>query len=211
MLPHKIYNMKKIILSFVLTFIYINANAQDILEKVTKEVCSCTSGKIESLKKSSPDGIKMQLGLCILSSYTEHKTEIVAKYGEIMEKDGAMEKLGEDIGMKMVTICPDVLMSIASTGGFSDDDSAKVAEPKTIEGEISDIKTDQFVTIQIKDKNGRAYSFLFLNYFETASLFTNNEIKKKDKISVTYTETELYDTKEKEFRYFKVITQLDKK
>jgi hypothetical protein len=203
--------MKKIILSSVFTFIFINANAQDILDKVTKEVCSCTAGKVESMKTSTPDAIKMQLGLCILSSYTNHKPEIVAKYGEVMEKDGAMEKLGEDIGMKMVTICPDVLMSIASTGGFADDDSSKVAESKTIEGEISDIKIDQFVTIQIKDKNGRAYSFLFLNYFETASLFTNNEIKKKDKITVTYTETELYDTKEKEFRYFKIITQLDKK
>lgn len=204
--------MKKVFLSIILLSTFHTGYSQDALTVVTKEVCSCTEGKKETLKTATPDGLKMQLGLCILTSYTAHKTEIVAQYGEVMEKDGAMEKLGEDIGMKMVTICPDVLMSIAAIGGFDEDEVATpVTEEKKIEGEISEIKTEQFVTIQVKDKNARAHNFLFLDYFETASLYTNGEIKKGSKIIVTYSEYEMFDAKEKEFRYYKVITQLERK
>ena len=210
MQAHKIYNMKKIFLIAITILSFNNARSQEILTTVTKEVCSCTEGKKELIKTATPENLKLQLGLCILTSYTNHKTEIIAQYGEIMSKDGAMEKLGEDIGMKMVEVCPDVLMSIASAGGFNNT-ADEVKQTKTIEGEITDIKTEQFVNVQVKDKNSRVYNFTFLNYFDTASLFTANEIKKKDKISVTYNETELYDTKEKEFRYFKVITKLEKK
>ena len=202
--------MKKIFLIALFILSFNSAKSQEILTTVTKEVCSCTEGKKELIKTATPEGLKLQLGLCILTSYTNHKTEIIAQYGEIMSKDGAMEKLGEDIGMKMVEVCPDVLMSIASAGGF-EDSSSEAIETKTIEGEITDIKTEQFVTIQVKDKNARIYNFTLLNYFDTASLFTANEIKKKDRIAVTYNEIELYDTKEKEFRYFKVLTKLEKK
>ena len=66
------------------------------------------------------------------------------------------------------------------------------------------------MSIQVKDKNGRNFSFLLLDYFETASLLTNKEINKNDNIKVSYTEIELFDPQNKEFRYFKIITNLEK-
>ena len=77
-------------------------------------------------------------------------------------------------------------------------------------GEVIDIQSEQFITLQVKDQNGRNYSFLLLTYFDTAPLLTNNDIKKKDKLKISYTEIELFDSKAKEFRYFKILTKLEK-
>lgn len=207
--------MKKTIFALFISLISFNAQSQDILESVTKEVCNCVEAKKDKLDTSNPQNLKMQLGLCILGSYSKHTAEIDKKYGKIMDDEAAMEKFGEDIGMKMVTVCPETLMSFA--GAITDDetaDSTAVEEVKQedlfIEGEIVAFKATDFVTIQVKDKNARVHNMLMLDYFETASLYTNNQIKVKDKIKVSYTEIELYDPKQKEFRYFKVITALEK-
>ena len=79
-----------------------------------------------------------------------------------------------------------------------------------IEGQVTAIKKDQFVSLQLKDKNGRAFSFLLLDYFETASVLTNNELKVKDPVKVGYTEIELFDVATNEFKYFKILTDIQR-
>lgn len=200
--------MKKIILTVIATIFVSNVNAQEILEKITKEVCSCIDAKKDKIAETTGEELKMQLGLCILSSYTAHEKEINKDYGNVIKDEAAMEKFGEDIGMKMITVCPETLMAIAG----SDEEVAEeeVADLK-IEGKVTEIKIGQFATIVVKDKNDRVHNFLLLDYFDTASLFTNGDIKKNDSILVSYSEIELYDPTSKEFRYFKVISGLEKK
>lgn len=201
--------MNKFILSAIFYFAICNIYSQDILETVTKEVCSCTKTKLEA--NNNPENLEMDLGLCIVSSYSSNKDKVALKYGNILENESSMEKLGAEIGLKMADVCPDVLMKIGLASKQFKDDDSKVSEQKTVDGDIVEIKTDQFVTIIIKDKNGRNQNCLLLNYFETASLFTNNELKKGSKVIITFEEKELYDTLSKDFRYFKVITKLEKK
>ncbi len=206
--------MKKIIFTLLLSTMAFNAFSQDVLTTVTKEVCTCIEGKKDKLDTSNPQSLKMQLGFCILGSYNNHTTEIDKIYGKIMQDEKAMEKFGEDVGMKMASVCPETLMSLA--GSFSDTEVAdttateEVKEDLFVEGEIVAFKANEFVTIQVKDKNARVHNMLILDYFETSALYTNNQIKPKDKIKVSYTEIELFDPKAKEFRYFKVITALEK-
>ncbi len=52
---------------------------------------------------------------------------------------------------------------------------------------------------------------MLLDYFDTASLYTENKIKVGDELTVGYSEIELYDTVSKDFKYFKVISSLEKK
>ncbi|MCY1243998.1 hypothetical protein D9M72_570460 [compost metagenome] len=122
-----------------------------------------------------------------------------------MEADGAMEKLGGDVGMKMAGICPDVLMSLAEMG-MSEIDSTEVEqEHSTVEGRIVEIKSEQFLTVVIKDNSGRNHTMLMLTFFEDSNLLIENKLKKNDKVSVDYWEQEFYDVKAKDFRYYKVI------
>lgn len=203
--------MKKITFTLLLLLVFLNTNAQDGLEVVTKEVCSCIESKKESLKTLSASQLQTQLGLCMLASYNANESVIKVKYGDIIGDEKNMEKFGEDIGVKMITICPETLMSIAGALGEGNDDSATDAEVKSVEGKITEIKNEQFTTILVKDKNSRMYTFLVLNYFETANLVITNELNKNNSVVIKYSEVELYDNKAKEFRFFKVISGIEKK
>ena len=186
---------------------------QNLLEKITSEVCTCIENKKANLQKLSDTELKMQLGFCILESYNANEKEVNARYGKIMDDEKAMEKFGEEIGLKMATVCPETLMAVAGKMiEVEEKEVPKLAstEALSIEGTVTEIKNEQFATIVLKDKNARMYNFLILDYFETASLFTNNEVKPKDKIKVSYKEVELYDTKLKEFRYFRIVLGLEK-
>jgi len=171
--------MKKTIFTLLLFIVFVNANAQDIIETVTKEVCSCIEAKKDKLDELTPDKLKVQLGLCILSSYTAHEKQIKSKYGNVMENEAAMDKFGGDVGVKMVTVCPETLMAIAGAAGEDVDEiAASAPEVLTVEGKITEIKNEQFTSILVKDKNSRVYTFIVLNYFDTSSVLSNNEIKK---------------------------------
>ncbi|HNP32980.1 MAG TPA: hypothetical protein PKN96_06780 [Flavobacterium sp.] len=203
--------MKKITFTTLLLLVFINTNAQDILETVTKEVCSCIESKKESMKGLPQNQLQTQLGLCMLASYNNHESVVKAKYGDVMADEKNMEKFAEAIGMKMVTICPETLMSIAGAMGEGGEDTATAAEVKSVEGTITEIKNDQFTTISVKDKNSRMYTFLVLNYFDTSSLIIGNELNKNNSVIIKYSEVELYDNKAKEFRFYKVISGIEKK
>jgi len=202
------YYMKNILLAFLFSLYFGSANSQDILEIVAKEVCSCTSSKTEKLSSGTQKNIQMELGICIMSSVAAHENEITEKYGNVLEADGAMEKLGRDVGLKMATSCPDVLMTIANSGIGEDE----VVEEKalTVEGKVVEIKSEQFLTVVIKDNSGRSHSMLILTFFEDSNLLTENKLKKNDKVSVEYWEQEFYDAKAMDFRYYKVIQGIKK-
>jgi len=199
--------MKKSLFVFVLSLFCMNAKSQDILDVITKEVCSCVNDKKEMLKDAGSEKTQMQLGLCIISSFSSHEKEVTAKYGDLMETEGAMQKLGGDVGVRMVSVCPDILMMFADTE--SEEEMSEIPA-LTIEGKIIEIKQEQFLTIIAKDNSGRNHTFLVLTYFEDSNLLIENKLKKNDKVSIVYWEQEFYDAKAKDFRYYKVIQGIKK-
>lgn len=196
-------------LAVSLTGSYSLAQSDAVLDILAKESCECIKNKNIDLSKPDPESIKKEFGICVLQSYSRNSEAFGKEHPLDVGNREAMVKLGEQVGMKMLGFCPEVLMALAG----DDEEEATTTEVvyQQIEGQVSEIRTDQFVTLVVRDKNGRNYNFLMLDYFETASLFTNNQIKKNDKLVVSYSEVELYDPKAKEFRYFKVITGLEKK
>lgn len=183
--------------------------SQDAYEIIAKETCECLSLKKINYESTSKEDIQKEVGLCMIQSYTSHINDFKPEEKINFDDEGGMEKMGEAVAMKMLVHCPEIIMEMGKLA--QDEDKNANVETSTIDGEIQDIKTEQFVTIILKDKNGRVHNLLILDYFDTASLFTNNEIKKKDNISVSFSEVELYDPKMKEFRYFKIISKIEKK
>lgn len=201
--------MKKSLFVFVLSLFCLNAKSQDILDVITKEVCSCANEKKDMLKDAASEKVQMQLGLCIISSFSSHEKEVTAKYGNVMEAEGAMEKLGGDVGIKMASVCPDVLMMFADMESEFDEETEEIPA-LTLEGKIIEIKPEQFLTVIVKDNSDRNHTFLVLTFFEDSNLFIENKLKKNDKVSVQYWEQEFYDAKARDFRYYKVIQGIKK-
>ena len=204
---HKIYKMIKKLFLLIILFFNLVTYSQDVLNIIAKESCECLDAKKTKSEDFTGQELKTAVGICIIQSYSNHIAEFKdSEKVEFGNKEG-MSKLGEAVALKMLESCPDMIMEL---GKGSPDDANDEQEDAVVSGEVVEIKSEQFVTLQIKDQNGRNYSFLLLDYFETASLLTNNEIKKKDKLNVSYTEIELFDSKAKEFRYFKILTKLEK-
>ncbi|MDI5897039.1 hypothetical protein QLS91_12735 [Flavobacterium sp. LB2P84] len=185
--------------------------SQDVYDVIGKETCECLNAKKIDYSKMNKKEMQTQVGVCMIQSYSSHLSEFKPEDKISFDDEEGMRNLGEKVAMKMMVSCPEIILEMGKRSIDEGDSVEVVKESAFIEGEITEIKTEQFITLQVKDKNGRNFSFLLLDYFETASLLTNNEINKKDSIKVSYTEIELFDPKNKEFRYFKIITDLEKK
>ncbi|MNQ73737.1 hypothetical protein D3C85_884800 [compost metagenome] len=204
---HKICNMKKILFLIVL-FCNVVAYSQDALNVIAKETCECLEAKKAKSANFTGEELKAAVGLCMIKSYSDHSAEFKGSEKVSFSDKEGMTKLGQNVGVKMLELCPTMILEL---GKDAIDEEAEVQEEDpTLSGEVVDIKWEQFVTLQIKDQTGRNYNLLLLDAFDTASLLTNNEVKKKDKLKVSYSEIELFDSKAKEFRYFKILTKIEK-
>jgi hypothetical protein len=192
----------------LLFFLSFHINAQNVLEVVGEESCKCIENKKLDFKKLSKNEVQAQVGLCIIQSYTNHIDEFSEEDRIDFSDAAGMRGLGEKVAIKMLSFCPEMIMNI---GRVAIDENKKETlndQILEIKGIVVDIVKDQFVTIKVKDENSRIHNFFLLNYFETAYMYTNNQIKKNEKITISYSEVELYDVKNLEFRYFKVISKL---
>ncbi len=183
---------------------------------IGKETCACLGTKKLDYQKIDKKELQTQVGLCMIQSYTSHINEFKEEEKvQFDDKDG-MRKMGEKVALKMLVNCPDIILELGKSTqkdvSDEDDEELVVDEPQDvfIEGQVTAIKKDQFVSLLVKDKNGRAYSFLLLDYFDTASVLTNNELKVKDAVKVGYTEIELFDVATNEFKYFKILTDIQR-
>ncbi len=202
--------MKKVVLLFVL--LSSSVYSQDaIMDLVAKETCECMSAKKTEMTNDNIEELQMNLGICMLKSYTDHSKDFDESNKINITNEEQMGDFGEKIAMKMINYCPDFILELGKIAIAEDEsagDTKKNAE--TLEGVVTDIKTEQFATISIKDKNDRVHKLLLLDYFDTAALFTSGDVKKGSQILVNYSEIELYDPVLKDFRFYKVISGLEK-
>jgi hypothetical protein len=203
--------MKKFIL--LLLLLSSSVYSQDaIIDIVAKETCECMSAKKTDLTNSNLEELQMSLGLCMLNSYSEHSKEFDDSNKIDISDEEQMSVFGEKIAMKMINYCPDFIIGLGKIALAEEEASASTNnQTESLEGIVTEIKTEQFVTISVKDKNNRIHKFLLLDYFDTASLFMDGEVKKGTQLLIYYSEIELYDPILKDFRFNKVISGLEKK
>lgn len=195
--------MKNLFLSVCLV-VATTAMAQDGINIVANETCQC----VTEIKAKGEAITQMQLGLCMVKSYTANKSKFPPEMQVALTDSEKFENVAAQVGIKMVEICPDVIMAFAE----SDDASEEVEEEADIivSGQVTEIRTEQFITVEMKDDKGKKYSMLMMFFFDTASVLTEGKLKKGDKVTASYTEIELYDPKMKEFRTYKILTDLSK-
>lgn len=199
--------MKKYLVLITL-FISILSYSQDYLDIIGKETCECINAKKTDLSAANTLELQTNVGSCMMNSYSIYKDKMdpkdKAEYGDIPR----MRKLGENVALKMLTHCPDVIMALGNS--VKENKTASENGILILEGEFLRTKISDFLTIEVKETNGRIHNLLLLNYFVNAEFFTNEILKKNDKISIGYKEQEFYDPKSKEYKYFKVIYNLNK-
>lgn len=211
--------LKKIFISLVLP---ISLFGQTYMEKVSKETCACINKKNIDLKSPNLDNLQVELGLCIMQSYSKFSNEFPKNKKLDFSDSKQMEAFGIEVGMQMIKDCPDIILTLGKnyrkkhTEDTDEElvvDSTYVEEPDddiNITGVYQGTKVDGFLYITVKEASGKLNQLALINNFENAFLILDQVVKQNDKVEVSYFDAELYDVKLNRFVTVKVISDLKK-
>lgn len=181
------------------------------LEMLAKKTCEC----VEARKLSdslSAENFQTEMGLCIFKEYSSNVALGEKVYGKIVGNDSLAEKLGEEVGLKMISECPDTFKKLVNAYLVTktEETPQPVFNPSLL-GKVNEIKKGDFIVLSLTDSSKRIHNFIFLMPFEGADLLINNTLKKNDEVEVKYFEEEFYDPKLKDYKYYKILQSLIKK
>ncbi|NHN26829.1 hypothetical protein FIA58_014180 [Flavobacterium jejuense] len=193
--------------NFILFLFFISTTcfSQDVKEKIAKETCECTS-KLDTASMNGSD-LELNFGLCMLESYNKHINEFTDNEKLDFENNAQMEKFGEEIALKMLTICPDMILKLGD--GYKNEDT--VSDDLTIEGVFNGTKAETFFNVIIKEESGKTTKLILLDYFDNAYLIQDKLIKNNQTVKVTYYEAKLFDSKTNSFVVTKILTNIIQK
>ncbi|CAM3910145.1 hypothetical protein FLCU109888_08280 [Flavobacterium cucumis] len=206
---HKIYNMKKLLLLFVIfgNVAFAQKLTKDELsEKLAEKACACAE-KQEITKEN----FELTIGICLLEGINAFEKDVEKHYGkDIITNSEKMEELGYEVGKRMGLKCPTVfqfMIDEESAGGEEDFET----EELSVSGKVSEIKSDQFISFVVKEDSGKNNPFILLSNFDNSYLLTDKVLKVSDAVDVFYYELELFDAKLGKFVSYKIVTDIIKK
>ncbi|MGB7499132.1 MAG: hypothetical protein WA897_04510, partial [Moheibacter sp.] len=144
--------------------------------------------------------LEFQLGLCIIGGIFQNKEEFDQTFGGKAIQEIDMEKFGEDVGIEMLSICPEIFLKFIDDYDEDDDSGFSGVEL----GKISGIEKKQFNVVNLESGDGSILKFLWLWDFTGSELLIDGSYKDKW-LNVVYSNIELYDAQKATYVVFKVI------
>jgi len=182
-------------------------SAQDVLDAIARGTCDCLNGLDRTVYKG--EALQMQLGLCMMKVSAPYEKELRKQYKVDFSRldQGAGEKLGELVGMRLVSVCPEFLEMLAAMEG---DPAATVVEQvtATVTGVVTGLRDRQFSTVLVKDVSGRTVELLRLEHFQNADLLAGAGATGV-KGTFRFTVRELYDPVAGTYRSHNVLVGLE--
>ncbi len=205
--------MKKVIFLclFILSFSSVsfaqNKKADAIKDKMAQEICDCITNS--DVDTNDEEELKLKLGMCMMQSIGDNE-KLLSKAGIDIKKEGAISIFAESLGMVMATKCPMVFMGLAKKELEQESEEEEKEAIQQLEGIISKVEEGSFVTLIIKDNEGRSHNVLWLEFFENADEVKQNYEKLKGMaVSVKYYEKEYYNPKIEDYVKVKVLKKVD--
>lgn len=205
------YKTKFAVIAILLSTVSLFAqNAKDeFLPIIAEEICNCIEAKNIDYETATSNDIEVQLGICIIQSYGSHMKVIKKEYGDVLNNDAKMEEFATDIGVQMVSVCPDIIIAAAGDEIFEDEVDYNESEAT---GTFIKVNTsNKFRSFEFKEEGGKRYTLYWLDYFSGDEyLYEDEKDIKKGEYYISFKEVELFDSEANEYRIFKVITSLSK-
>jgi Na+-transporting NADH:ubiquinone oxidoreductase subunit NqrF len=205
--------MKKLTLTTVLLSSFLNVHSQDAVDIASKEVCSCANEKMQYVDNVQNEQKDAFLYICTTDIFNNNLNAILKEYGVSSQLEGTYDRFSKDVNDYLTNNCPDVLpkkATIAADSSGQIENNNSVKEEGVIECNVLNIANYQYPTIEARDKKGVLQSFIIYKPFSTDILFTAGGIKVGNNIKVSYETLDIYDNNAKDFKTFKVVTQLEK-
>jgi hypothetical protein len=179
-----------------------------LMKLVTQDVCD-ELGKKE-FKGKNMDELQMEIGMAFMPAMMKHKDALEkAMGGNLNDKEG-MEKMAQEIGMRLVTDCPNFLkiMSNVDMNAMGKPAKAPLSMNETaIKGTLVKVVPGELTHLLVKDSKGKTVKIWWMDYFDGSDDMADNPQKMNNKkVTVSYTEKEVYSATLKEYVKIKVAT-----
>ena len=169
---------------------------------IAEKSCECLDNISEDVRGEM---FNMEFGLCIIAAAEPFSEQLMKDYGidvSMGEKHG--EELGRMVGMKMVAVCPAMIMTIADR--MSEEDLEDDGSEKFVSGEVVRISGDVFTEFTIKDEDGKTLKFYWLTYVDSPVDLPLNYMDLKGKqVQIRYNTMDLFDKRLEEYRSFNIL------
>jgi hypothetical protein len=179
-----------------------------VLTAMAKDMCSKLKGT--DLSKMSPEKLQMQLSMLMMPVMTDHLEGLQEVYDLSSIDEQTMQKIGLEMGMKLSQNCPEFLMLMAPAAQKNAANTApaiaaiKTEATQTFSGTLVRIVTGEFTYFEVKNAGGKTEKIWWFENFEGADKLAAQNLNKK--VTVTYTEKEVYKAVLKEYVKIKVAT-----
>lgn len=182
-----------------------NKKADAIKDKMAQEICDCITTSDVDL--DNEEDLKLKLGMCMMQSISSNEKPL-RKAGITIEDEDDISTFAEDLGLIMATKCPAVFMGFAKKE--LEENRKEKTVTQTLTGTISEVEEGSFVTLIIKDEEGRSHNVLWLEFFENADEVKESYSKLKGmSVSVEYYEKEYYNPKIEDYAKVKVLRSVE--
>jgi hypothetical protein len=183
----------------------LSGSAQESYDKIAQLTCECAKKKdIASVGK---DELQVVLSICIIEAMTQYEKQNGKKLGVDMTSQTAMQSFGMEIGKRMASNCPDVVMKMAETSTSLKSSSEK--NTVSLSGSIKSVDCTDICSLTLTDASGREHKLLWLRYFNGSDTYLADPKKLAGKkVSIKYTETEYYNPKIKDYLKGKEVVEL---
>src|SRR5690606_37974154 len=142
-----------------------HAISQDYMDQIIDKACSCIDDDL--IKISDVQQRNLKIGLCWIDAAIPYKKQIKTDYNINLDNINRVnsKKLGEVIGTKMVSVCPDKLMKITQEQLPTD---TEISIETAFRGSVTKIENELFVVFSVKDElTGKVYKLLWLNHVKS--------------------------------------------
>jgi hypothetical protein len=208
--------MKCLITTLGFCLLISSVHAQDYMDDLTDKVCEC----VKLLPAEIPqEEFRRKFGLCLIESSSNYKKELKKNLKIDVDKldKASGEKLGQQVGMRLPTRCPEAVEQVLRAITPAKESSKSITTPPTVQvpilglvGTISRIEQDFFVIFSIKNENNVTTKFYWLTPVSSNVDLPGEYNKLLDKkVILEYKEELIFDPKIGDYRKINVITSLN--
>lgn len=154
------------------------------------------------------DKAAFKFGICIIEASQKFDKKIKAEYGVSIAHFSSANRndFGKTIGVRAASKCPVIFESIISKVK-NDTPQSNLQELK---GVISNVVTNDFITIDLLTNDQVTYQLIWLNKFKNAeSLLQPLKSLKSKQVRFLYAEKQFYDPSISDYRTFRVINNFE--
>ena len=195
---------------FLLFSITFGQSKKDsLLVVIANEVCVEITSDSASFKNK--DDLTTNLGLAMMPSFSKHQAELKEFFNADMMNESGMEEFGKEVGMKLVTNCPQFLkMFKENRTAFMDVATATTGKKDaltTFSGTLIKIVPGDFTYFIVKTSNGKLEKIWWQEYFKGSEKINASNLNKT--IKVTFVEKDIYNSTLKDYIKQKIATSVE--